>query len=96
MDYEDDDEYEDNSENLNYLDLINNSQSFEETIRNFKNGINRVRKRNFFKIIFIFYVNFNFFNQKQTSEMSEENENETSLYKNNNIKNGFKRQDSET
>ncbi len=41
IDYEEDDEY-DGNENLNYLDLMNNSQSFEETIRNFKNGINRV------------------------------------------------------
>ena len=43
MDYDEDDEYDDNSENLNYLDLMNNRKSFDETIRNFKNGINRVR-----------------------------------------------------
>ena len=41
--YEFDDE--ENGENLNYLDLVNyedNNESFEATIRNFKNGINRV------------------------------------------------------
>ena len=30
MDYDEDDEYDDNSENLNYLDLINNRNSFDD------------------------------------------------------------------